>query len=629
VDALATRGTRFARAITASPLTLPAHCSLLTGLDPPAHGVHDNGTDALPSEVPTLATVLARRGYATGAFVASRVLDRRFGLARGFSVYDDHMAAERVGEKGYPERDAAAVTTAALAWAAGLPRGKPLLLWAHYYDPHAPYTPPGDWRAASTARRYAGEVAYVDREVGRLLSGLPIPSERVVVAVVGDHGEMLGEHGEEGHGLFLYRGSLEVPLILAGPGVPSGRVVGVTVGTRGLAAALLGLLGAAGDAAPFGPALPLGTSGTEGHAVYSETFLPATAYGWSPLRSITEGSWRLVRAPRPELYDFVKDPGEARNLYGMGSRTWSRLERVLAGKLAVKPPSAPALPPDAEVAESLRSLGYLSGMSGGRAGTIDPKDGLAMLSELERAKQDVRAGRHTQALTVLNDLVRRSPDNVPFLTRLAQAQSASGRKEEALATLRRAIALNPRLDFLHLRLAEESLEQGRLAEARAAYERALDLNPRFAPAWLGLGEVARRAGGEEEERKVLLKAAAGGVESAALSARLAQVDLAAGRLESAERSAGEATRLLPEYSAAWWLLGEVAERRGRAKEAIERYERAVTLGLDRPEALLHLGRLLLAQGDGARARRHLVRAAERGRGTPAGEQARLLLGAPE
>ena len=152
IDALAARGMRYTRALTSSPLTLPAHCSLLTGRDPYAHGVHDNGTAALPAEFPTLATVLAARRYATGAFVASRVLDRRFGLARGFDTYDDAMTAERIGEQGYPERDAAAVTTAALAWAARQPASSPYFLWAHYYDPHAPYARPGH-DAPTTATR--------------------------------------------------------------------------------------------------------------------------------------------------------------------------------------------------------------------------------------------------------------------------------------------------------------------------------------------------------------------------------------------------------------------------------------------------------------------------------------------
>ena len=218
LDALAQTGTRYARALAPAPLTLPAHCTLMTGRNPPEHGVRDNGSTRLPPEIPTLAEAFAARGYATGAFVSSLVLDRRFGLDRGFGVYDDALVAERTGEQGYPERDAAAVTDAALAWTSKLPPGSPRFLWVHYYDPHAPYQPPGSWTGASAGRRYAGEVAYMDREIGRLLASLPASPAGRIVAVVGDHGEMLGEHGEKEHGIFLYRAALEVPLILSGPG---------------------------------------------------------------------------------------------------------------------------------------------------------------------------------------------------------------------------------------------------------------------------------------------------------------------------------------------------------------------------------------------------------------------------
>ena len=156
----------------------------------------------LAGDVPTLASVLSQRGYATAAFVASRVLDRRFGLARGFATYDDRMAAEQTGEYGYPERNAAAVTDAALAWLAAAPARPAVLLWVHYYDPHAPYDPPGS--AARPAARYAGEVACVDREIGRLLAGAAHRRAAPLVAAVADHGESLGEHGEHAHGVFLY-----------------------------------------------------------------------------------------------------------------------------------------------------------------------------------------------------------------------------------------------------------------------------------------------------------------------------------------------------------------------------------------------------------------------------------------
>ncbi|MGH9464821.1 MAG: sulfatase, partial [Thermoanaerobaculia bacterium] len=322
LDALARRGARWAQALTASPLTLPAHCSLLTGLQPPEHGVRDNGVAALPAEVPTLATALAEHGYVTAAVVASRVLDRRFGLDRGFATYDDRMVAESVGQYGYPERDARAVTDAALAWLAGREGDpgaaeRPWFLWVHYYDPHAPYRPPAAASLATEAERYAGEISWVDEQLERLLAALPAAGAATLVAVVGDHGESLGEHGETGHGIFLHQPSLRVPLLIAGPGVAPGTVVSETVATSRLAATLLGLLGSGAAAAPFGPPLPgigLDASQAGDAAVYSETLLPATAYGWSALKAITDGEWRLVVAPRPQLYDLGADPGELVNL---------------------------------------------------------------------------------------------------------------------------------------------------------------------------------------------------------------------------------------------------------------------------------------------------------------------------
>ena len=623
LDALAARGLRFTRALTASPLTLPAHASLLTGLDPIAHGVHDNGTAALPSGLPTLATVLAARGYVTGAFVASRVLDRRFGLARGFATYDDVMTAERTGEQGYPERDAAAVTTAALAWAKRLPPGRPWLLWVHYYDPHAPYAPPGAAMDVSAAQRYAGEIAYVDREIGRLLAGLGRAPD--IVAAVGDHGEMLGEHGEDGHGIFLYRASLEVPLILAGRGIPRGAVHAPAVATRALPATLLALAGAGMPS--FGSTLPLGgASATNGRAaVYSETWLPATAYGWSALRALTEEPLRYVAAPRPELYDYVADPAEARNLAAERPDDARRLQAALeAREAATRTRPAPAASIDPAVAEALRSLGYHSGASGTRSGTLDPKDGIALLREFDRAKALREAGRAREAVDAFESLVGRSPGNVPFLARLAEAQAAAGRREAGVATLKHAIGLNPRLDFLHLHLADAYFELGRLEDARAEYELVATLDPRSAAAWMGLAAIAQRAGKPVEERAILDRAVREGTRSGAVFARLAQVELAAGALAPAEANGRRATDLVPEFAAAWWVWGEVAEKAGRTADAVDRFSTAIDRGLGSARASLHLGRLLAGLGRANDARVHLTRAAQDG-SSPAAVEARRLL----
>jgi arylsulfatase A-like enzyme/predicted Zn-dependent protease len=628
LDALAARGTRYARALTASPLTLPAHASLLTGLDPPFHGVRDNGTAILPPSLPTLATVLAARGYTTAAFISSRVLDRRFGLDRGFQTYGDRMAAERQGEHGYAERDAEAVTSDAIAWLSRLPRNRPYVLWVHYYDPHSPYSPPGEWRGASTEQRYAGEVAYMDREIRRLLGRLPMPGQ-TVVAAVGDHGEMLGEHGERDHGLLLYRASLEVPLVLAGPGVPSGRTVPDTVGTRALPATLLALLGAAEGNEAFGRALPglpaVRTSASAG-PVYGETWMPATAYGWSPLRAASDTRWRFVLAPSPELFDFVADPAETRNLVKERGSEAQRLRSFLADvERASARRRAPAAAPPPEVVAALRSLGYLSGSSPPRANGLDPKDGVPILKEFDRANEAMIAGRPRDALPILENLVRRSPGNVPFLSRLSDVQAVLGRSEDALATVKEAIALNPRLDFLHLHLANTYKMLGRLPEARAEYEAALALNPRMSQAWLALGELAKRSGRGAEERRLLERAVAADTASTAVLSRLAQIETAAGELRSAESHAAEATSLVPEFAAGWWVFGEVAEKSGRRAEAITRYEKAIALGFGDARAHLALGRLLLAEGRVDAARDYLTRAATRGGDSPAAVEARRLL----
>lgn len=585
IDALAAKGTRYARAISASPLTLPAHSSLMTGLDPPEHGMRDNGFGVLPAGVPTLAEALSAEGYVTAAFVASRVLDHRFGLARGFDHYDDRMAAEDLGEYGYPERDAAKVTSAATAWLAeGLRRepDRPYFIWVHYYDPHAPYRPPAPWRGATPETSYAGEIAYVDRELGRLLTALPGRDFGRVVALSGDHGEALGEHGERGHGIFLYRASLEVPLILEGAGVPKGSVVDEVVAARALAPTLLRLLGLRDSAGQFGrplPGLPVSDDARAPMPVYSEALLPASAYGWSPLKAASDERWRLILSPRPELYDFVSDPGELTNRLADRPEVVARLKHGLeAREKSMRPRAAAVARPAPEVAASLRSLGYLSGSSALPdsvvIGGIDPKDGVPMLVELEEAKRDMAAGRTHAALHKLEGLVRRSPGNVPFLGHLARAQFAGGHGDKAVATYRQALERNRDSEFLHLNLAEACFELGRTAEARQEYEEALRLNPRLAKAWLGLAEMAMKEGGGAEERRILSEAVDAGTESAAVFTRLAQLDQAAGALESADRDLRRATELAPGWAAAWLVWGDLAERQGLVSDALERYRRA-------------------------------------------------------
>ncbi len=223
MDALARRGVRFTTAIAHAPLTAPSHASILTGLLPLGHGVRDNGAFVLPRQPTTLAEAFRGAGYSTAAFVSGFPLDHRYGFARGFDTYDDHL--QRGGDArraAYVERSAADASRAALAWMKGARR--PWFAWVHYFDPHAPYEPPADLQARFAASPYDGEIASVDRELGALLKAVDTDASPALVLVTSDHGESLGEHGEATHGVFVYDATLRVPWIMAGPGVPQGRV---------------------------------------------------------------------------------------------------------------------------------------------------------------------------------------------------------------------------------------------------------------------------------------------------------------------------------------------------------------------------------------------------------------------
>ncbi len=581
LDELATQGVRFLHALAPTPLTLPSHASLLTGLDPPEHGLRDNGSFALPKELPTLATVLADRGYLTAAFVATRVLDRRFGLARGFATYDDRMVAEVTGEYGYPERDAAAVVTAALDWLSKQRTSQPTFIWLHFYDPHAPYAAPGSDPRRPLAERYGDEVAFVDQQIGRLLAEVPEPSSGRIVAVVGDHGEALGEHGERTHGIFVYRSTLEVPLIIAGQGLshgyrlPRGQQEAEPVAARRLAPTLLRLLTPKHKAVLPGTPLPgLGIGEPEPEPIYSESQMPARTYGWSPLTALWDGQYRLIVAPRPELYDTSADPSESRNVVREQRAAAGRLrDRLAEIEASFEARQAVPLAADSRLAADLRALGYLSG-GGDRISGLDPKDGIVLLDRLEQANGMLANGQTAAALKALEELNASSPDNVPFLTRLAAAQERAGKVEQAISTFRRAIELDPDLEFLHHHLGRTLLGARRYDEAEKAFEAALAIDSRFSQAWLSLAELALHRRQPAEERAVLERAAAHEVESVAVHIRLAQLQMAAGE-PGAERHLATACNLLPNLPLPWFLRGQIALDQGRRDDARKFLERAI------------------------------------------------------
>jgi arylsulfatase A-like enzyme/Flp pilus assembly protein TadD len=486
-DALAAAGLRAEKALSPVPITLPAHATLLTGLYPPRHGVRHNGIFRLAAEQVTLAERFRDAGYATGAVVGAMVLEARFGLAQGFDRYDDHFGSDRANATGYLERPAREVTAAALRWLDEVER--PFFLFVHYYDPHADYAPPPEFAARFPGRPYEGEIASVDAAVGELLAGLRARGrlEGTVVAVTADHGESLGEHGERTHSYTLYDATLAVPLILQGPGVPSGRTLPGVVSTASVAPTLLRLAGLAPFAESDGEDLVARAEAppASGGDAYAETLATQLDHGWAPLYALRTPQHHFVRAPRPELYAVREDPHELRNLLpGSAPPEAAALDAAISARLAGSAPLRTA-PVDAETKQQLRALGYaLSDAPVAETG-LDPKDGLPLVEVYVDARNAFYAGDLEKAERRAREMLAASPGSGQAHALLSGIARRRGDLRGALAEAERAAERLPHSAAFHSEIGDLRLELGDLPGALAAYDAALAIDPEFAEARAG------------------------------------------------------------------------------------------------------------------------------------------------
>jgi len=605
LDRLAAAGLRFDQAWSPAPLTLPAHATLLTGLLPVEHGVRRNGDAALPDEVPTLATVLAGAGYRTAAFVGAFVLDHRFGLGRGFGHYDDDVERDpRRDQRLEAERPAGAVADAALAWLDAAGAGQqPFFLWVHLYDPHAPYRAPEPF-AGRHAEPYDAELAYADAAVGRLLAALDERglTSRTVVAVAGDHGEALGEHGESTHGVLLYEASLRVPLILRAPGVlPAGRQVATPVGLADVAPSLAGLL-----AVPWPRATPHGRDLSAALAgggepppadLYAETRYPEL-FGWQPLAALRRGRYKLIQGVAPELYDLERDPGERHDLAADERRLARRLSEALAAVAAAAPASDPA-PVDAETRARLASLGYASGPAAANASARDPRRMVGLMAEYEEAQALLDQGREDAARARLENLLAADPANPVFRTKLAGLWRAQGELERAIPLYRQAVAARPADAEGWYNLAITLQEAGHGEEALEAIRQALELAPERAEAVNALGIVLAAAGELEDARRAFARAAGLDPENARFFHNLGNVLRDLGRLDEAAEAYRRALERAPDYPDALNGLGALEVERDRPHQALTYFDRALALAPEQHE--IRLNRAVAHQLAGERA----------------------------
>ena len=583
IDAIARSGVRFENAFSPVPLTLPAHTSLLTGLVPRRHGVRDNAGFKLDEKIPLLTERLGRAGYETAAFVSAAVLDRAGGLARGFATYDDGV---RIGDKlafNYEERAASQTMEAVLPRLAQLKA--PFFLWVHFYDPHLPYVPPKPYAERFKDQPYDGEIAFMDAQVGRLMDALRRRGLSFVVAVAGDHGESLGEHGEATHGIFVYQATQHVPLILRGPGLPAGASVRACVGLVDVAPTILDLVGL--------PALP----GTDGRSLKGliagakeppreyemETYYPSFAYGWAALRALVSYPFKLIDAPRRELYELPTDPGETHD----HSRVRARAARAaeMAAALDARAGALTAVqatedPDTQERRDKLASLGYVGGSSTSAVSGLDPKDGVRLLPDLEAARRSIQLGPAKDALDPLNRILAKNPGNIPATLLLGQAQLATGKAAEAVATYKKVAGMAPGnnlawFDLGNAYAATAVKDDTSFSQAKTAWDKALTLSPRHADTYLNYASLLVTRGRPEEARQMLLKARANDVADPTIETELGFLEVGRGDVAAGKAALERAIALNPGQVEALEGLGKLTYAAKDFQASARYYDRAL------------------------------------------------------
>jgi arylsulfatase A-like enzyme/uncharacterized protein HemY len=602
LDAFARGSVVFTRAYAQAPVTTVSHATILSGTYPPFHRVTDFGAP-LPAGVPYLPELLERAGYRTAAFVGSVVLDPQAGTApgfdRGFGVYDAGFRLRQPGDDRYHtvERRGDEVIARAQRWIKTV-SVDPWFAWVHLFDAHDPYDPPADLKPRFAASPYDGEIASVDRLAGGLLQSI---DANALVVVVADHGEALGDHGEDTHGVFLYDATVHVPLVVRLPGRRSaGTRVGARVRLADIAPTIVEAVGlpvpptmqgeslvrlkpdATGSGAPA--SVVSGSGRPDDRPVYAETDYPRRAFGWSPLVSWRADRFLFVRAPRRELYDQVADPQATRNIAATRARVADGIDAELRqfmqrGAQGTDSSARPAIDP--ALAERLAALGYVAGSNtsapGASASDVDPKDRIQIANALHGAVMAVEDGAFQKAIPLLEKVTSSDPGIHIAQLNLGIARARQKQYARAIAPLRKAVALQPDVMMAHYELALALYETGDLKTAASHFQIVASRMPKWADARYSLASVDARID-KIDEATTELRAAL------ALEPRHFRANLLLGRILTLQGQAGAAVEYLRTATAvqsssaeAYQFLADAYEKSGRAAEAAAARQRAAAL----------------------------------------------------
>jgi arylsulfatase A-like enzyme/predicted TPR repeat methyltransferase len=617
LDRLAASGVRYTFAHAHAPLTLVSHASMLSGLYPFQHGIRDNSGFRFPKSIPTLATRLKADGFATAAFVGAFPLHSQFGLNIGFDVYDENFKETTLPtDFAISERPATAVVAAARPWIAR--QQSRWFAWVHVFDPHAPYRPPQPFAARYASNPYAGEVAATDAALGPLLDDVRARTDRsTFVIVTGDHGEALGDHGEQTHGLFAYESTLRVPFIVAQVGgahsTDRGSVSDDPVRHVDIVPTVLDALGQAADEKLPGRSVLAHAPQPDAITSYFEALSASLNRGWAPLTGVIVGREKLIELPIPELYELRGDPAEQQNLI---DRSRDR-RRVLEARLKDLQATAPSgrREEDAATKAQLNALGYVTGSGtaaheGPYTENDDPKRLIAIDRQIHEAIALFEKGDSARAAALYREVIAKRPDMATGYEHLAFVAWDAGRVDEAIATLRKAIDAGVSNAEIESKLGMYLSESGRVRDGLPWLERAAARPPAEIDTLNALGIGYARAGMYDRALATFTRVLEIDARNAMALQNIGSAELGRGNAAAARDAFHRALGADPNWASAYTGLGVAERRLNHVDAAIESWKKAVTLDPREFDALYNLATELASAGRRDEARQYAQRFVE-------------------
>jgi arylsulfatase A-like enzyme/predicted Zn-dependent protease len=624
LDTFAARGVRFERCYCQTPLTLPSHTTLFTGTLPLFHGIRDNGGFFVPEKLKTMAELFKDKGYETGAFIAAYVLDSKWGLNQGFDTYFDKFDLSKFKRisLGTVQRPANEILDEALPWFEAR-KDKRFFAWLHLYDPHSPYEPPPPYDKLYANRPYLGEIAFADSQIQRLWRFLETNGllEKTFIVFAGDHGESLGEHEEQSHGFFVYQAAIHVPLIIVTPFPQAQGVIAPEVATLSdVLPTVCDMVGLPVPAEVQGQSLLpafFGRRLKDSPLAYSETYYPRFHYGWSDLKAVQDGRYKLILAPVPELYDVAADPGETKNLVYLQKKVYENMSARAEAFIARASRNAYETDyskVDEETREKLVALGYVGSFADPAklAGKklANPREKIGVFNRLSQAREMGMNGQPEEAIAIIKGIIETDPDIVDAYFSVGNILFQERKFEEAIGYFSQVLGRKPDDSFaaINIALSYEGMERYDDAEKFLLdYIAKGFTDSQF---YFMLGNMNFLQKRYDRAIPYFEKCLSTNADSAGSYNMLAAIYIIKDDLDRAEQALAQAVRINPHLSTVHYNWAQLAEKRGRPAEAEAEYLKELEISPRHFKSMYNLSRLYRQIGDTGREEEYLNKCLE-------------------